>query len=368
MKKKIISTMLCLALMLSACSFKDEKDVPNQNANTENTIIDNTGEDKPDGKEDNKEESYIDSEGHYLYNPHLKPAKLASLYPDECWEAFHNFCDAARKGEDTFECASQEAYDFSMECAVWYCLFPAATDWISPGAPDGEVGYENGVGHIYYVIPKEEFVEKQKWLENDIEGILRDCDVKEDDTDFEKALKTFNYMAENFTYGYEMIEDPDMSVEEIENRFGVYNCFKNREAICAGFGSAYALLLLECGVEAVDISGNCDGGGHRWTIVTIDGKDYHCDTTWALKENKEDKLSLQNFMMSDADRIDETFNLNEIDNFIIFYTIDNYDYSTFKCTDDKYSMFRGSTLESFNPEENKLTYKTKTGEIEEYTY
>ena len=71
----------------------------------------------------------------FEFNPHVYSEKLSESYSEEYWESFYNLCDALRLGEDTFECASQEVYEWCTDDVTLGELFPAACmNWQRPCA------------------------------------------------------------------------------------------------------------------------------------------------------------------------------------------------------------------------------------------
>ena len=46
--------------------------------------------------------------------------------------------------------------------------------------------------------------------------------------------------------------------------------------MCDGYTGAYNLLLKLEGIDCTALSNN----SHIWTVATLDGTDYHIDTTW----------------------------------------------------------------------------------------
>lgn len=100
------------------------------------------------------------------------------------------------------------------------------------------------------------------------EGLLH-----EQMTQWEKARVYYTWICESCTYDYNAT---DTSVSHIP-----YGLFRNKTAVCDGYTGAYNLLLklegIECGVYAQ--------GGHIWTTATLDGTEYHIDTTWGDTDN-----------------------------------------------------------------------------------
>ena len=58
--------------------------------------------------------------------------------------------------------------------------------------------------------------------------------------------------------------------------YTTYNVFKNGMAVCDGYTSAYNLLLKLEGIDCMAYVTE----DHLWTVATLDGTEYHIDTTW----------------------------------------------------------------------------------------
>ena len=87
-------------------------------------------------------------------------------------------------------------------------------------------------------------------------------------TDYEKARAYFTWICDNCVYDYSA---GDSSLSHI-----AYNLFENGSAVCDGYTGAYNLLLKLEGIDCTALSNS----SHIWTVATLDGTEYHIDTTW----------------------------------------------------------------------------------------
>lgn len=95
-----------------------------------------------------------------------------------------------------------------------------------------------------------------------------DGTLRPDMTQMEKARVYFDWICNNCAYDYQA---GNSSISHIP-----YNLFINQSAVCDGYTGAYNLLLKLEGIECyAHVSGN-----HIWTVATLDGVEYHIDTTW----------------------------------------------------------------------------------------
>ena len=102
-------------------------------------------------------------------------------------------------------------------------------------------------------------VHDQLWTE----GILRP-----DMTELEKARVYYDWVCGHCAYDYQAGDD---SLSHIP-----YSLFANQTAVCDGYTGAYNLLLKLEGIACSTVI----GGDHIWTVATLDGVQYHIDTTW----------------------------------------------------------------------------------------
>lgn len=87
-------------------------------------------------------------------------------------------------------------------------------------------------------------------------------------TELEKARVYYGWICDNCVYDYQA---GDNSLSHIP-----YNLFLNGTAVCDGYTGAYNLLLKLEGIRCSTVI----QGDHIWTTATLDGAEYHIDTTW----------------------------------------------------------------------------------------
>lgn len=92
--------------------------------------------------------------------------------------------------------------------------------------------------------------------------------LRPDMSELEKARVYYQWVCENCAYDYEAGDD---SLSHTP-----YSLLVNRLAVCDGYTGAYNLFLK---LEGIDCSAFFMGN-HIWTVATLDGVEYHIDTTW----------------------------------------------------------------------------------------
>lgn len=117
-------------------------------------------------------------------------------------------------------------------------------------------------------------VHDQLWAE----GTLR-----LDMTELEKARVYYDWICDNCVYDYQAGDD---SLSHIP-----YSLFVHHTAVCDGYTGAYNLLLKLEGIRCTSYI----SGDHIWTAATLDGTEYHIDTTWG---DSGDSVSYDYFAMT----------------------------------------------------------------------
>ena len=296
----------------------------------------------------------------FEFNPHVYSGKIAERIPQDYWDAFYNLCDALRKGEDTFGCSSQEAYNWATDVSVLCDLFPPAGAKIEGKSTDGSPAYENGTGKIHYNMPVEDFLKRESDFEVLITDILNST-IEKDDTEYERALKLYLYVAKNYVYDYSLIEN----LSNDENY--VFACFKEKKGQCVNFASVYAYLLLQAGIDAVSYR-IYEDLCHAWTYAVIDGKGYHIDTTWALQADGIEGVYLDYFMMSDKERIADGCTLTDPNVTLLPECSVNKTNVKFDAKDGQYCIRDYCKFVSLDEEKKIVHYTDLYGEPKEFCY
>ena len=290
----------------------------------------------------------------YAFKAHLYSPLLSRYYPQAWWDSLYHLCDALREGRDTFACASQEIYDWCMDEVTLAHMFPAACMAVTGKSNDGTVPFENGVGRIYYNIPPEEFVARQAEFETLIEDLLNSV-LEPDDTEFEKSLKLYAYMAANFTYG-------DIT---IDGEGFTYTALRNKQGICEHLSAVYTYLLLQVGVDALAI-GCFDGVDHAWTYMIVDGEGYHTDPTFAL-HGPQEPLNLTYFLDTEEERIEQGMVMDDLTAAMVPGYWLSYTETSLPATSETYACLHWKEFVSLDEEQKMLYYDDAAG-IQPFRY
>ena len=104
-------------------------------------------------------------------------------------------------------------------------------------------------------------------------------------TELEKARVYYTWVCENTVYDYQA---GDGSISHTP-----YSLFALGTAVCDGYTGAYNLLLKLEGIDCTALSNS----SHIWTVATLDGTEYHIDTTWG---DSGRAISYNYFAMTEA--------------------------------------------------------------------
>ena len=100
--------------------------------------------------------------------------------------------------------------------------------------------------------------------------------LEEDMSELERELFFHDYIVDNCKY-------KNKASESDFNRYNMYGCLVQGNAVCEGYTEAMQYLLSLTGVNSLIVSGSVDGSGevdHEWNAVELDGEFYYTDVTW----------------------------------------------------------------------------------------
>jgi len=358
--KRIIGAFLAAVILVSGCNISNGENTDQTAAvSTENSETANGYHIEETSQSVTEETSEEQESGPVEFDPHVYSATLSGLVPQEYWDSFYNLCDALRRGDTEFECASVDAYLWCTDTGVLCVLFPPAGARVERGSGDDTPFYEDGIGKISYTIPVDEYLERQAGFEAMIEEILNDT-IESDDTEYEIALKLYLYIAEEYTYSFDLPLDDNY----------VYNTFAYKIGVCVDLAAVYSYLLLQAGVDAVPVGCYEPDLCHAWTYAVIDGKGYYIDPTWGLKTEYDGKehISLDYFLMGSEERIDDGCPVEGLS--ISVLPEDLFDGACLELpAEDSSRCLRPScSFVALDEDKKTVTYDLYTGEKKEYSY
>lgn len=285
----------------------------------------------------------------------FKPKVMSSLFRDimgdDMCEAYYSYIDALMNGEDTFAVKSEDDYGWML--GQFPCNFSPVVDKFV--GSDYASGYKKGRGKFNYLTSREDFVQKEAEFEKLVTDILGET-MNEDFTDFEKVFALYIYFADNYKYDYDTLEkmkdDPFVELSP-------YNFLMEKTGICSECAPAFSYLLLQAGVDATVVG----GGDHCWSYVTIGGKNYHVDPTFAMSSGD----NLAYLMMTDEQREAEGDFVKK-DMTVACHYKGQYNGEKYTADDDYFAPLWNGFLLQWDRENKKIDYSDYSGNVHTFDY
>lgn len=112
-------------------------------------------------------------------------------------------------------------------------------------------------------------------LTTHINSVLKQLNVENLPSEFEKVKAIYDYICENVTYDYENLYDENYLL-----KFSAYAAMVNKTAVCQGYATLFYAMAEQSGLDARVITGTSGGVNHAWNIVKIGDYYYYLDSTW----------------------------------------------------------------------------------------
>ena len=357
--RKILTSIMCVAVLSATLAGCTANTVETSDATSSETVATTTTTEATTTATttDPTTTTTEDPRGHYEFKPVVISSIFRDIMGEDMCEAYANYVHAALKGEDTFEVKSEKDYDWMMGQFPTVCspILDEYTESNYAGA------YKDGKATFQYLIPKEEFAVKEAEFEKIVTDILNE-NLRDNYSDIEKVLALYIYFSENYTYDYDTYDD--MKDRYIDN-LSAYRFLTTDHGICCECAPAFSYLLLQAGVDAATVGGNTPrtGEGHSWSYVTINGKNYHVDPTYAMSSG--DYLAY--FMMTDEQRENED-GYQKKNMTVGCHYKSEHNGMEYTADDDFFAPLWGGYFTSFDPDKNLIYYTDSEGNDAVFDY
>ena len=179
--------------------------------------------------------------------------------------------------------------------------------------------------------------EQQKMLEEIDSAFLEiaNTDAQPDDNELDVILKIYSAAAHRIRYDSEREDNKQLGSPLFDYPGDeVYKALTTGESLCYGFAYVMRFALLQRGIDAFCVYGECRAHnmGHEWVIFRYDGRFFHCDPAW--DRSGEGYAKLLHFGKTDAERAADTIVPKE------FASYHEPEYGKVVCDDDRFSIFR----------------------------
>lgn len=197
---------------------------------------------------------------------------IASPVTDEELDESIRYMLAAGEDQLTLSCpgiTEEEKYQL-LERVIWIIKSYAEQGY---NAVRGEESAAGDLQFTFRMIGAEERTQEYRSAALEAAVAVHDAlwaegAITSDMSEKEKALVYYVWICTNCEYDYRE--------EGTELSHTPYNLFLNGLAVCDGYTSSYNLLLK---LEGIDCKAYLTED-HLWTVATLDGEEYHIDTTW----------------------------------------------------------------------------------------
>lgn len=215
----------------------------------------------------------------YEFNPCVCSAICKLCLGDEVEAELNAYCDAVLAGADFFPCSGAD--NWARVNAAKAEALPISI-FVDLGESFDESLLTDGQYPIRYTVSKAEFSQITAEFQARVAALIDAADLREGDTDLERALKL--YTSESLRCVYDYKTEEDFTIRGYKSN--AYHVIMEDKGICQEFARAYAYLLQQVGVEASTCGSQMvrDIGPHEWTVILLDGVWYHADVTWQLNE------------------------------------------------------------------------------------
>lgn len=231
--------------------------------------------------------------GYYVYNPYILTVNTLEGMGNDFAAFYKGFVDAFLSYQTSCPCPSKNYAE--MFSSVMFYEFPL---FVADGEFDLQSGYDEKTQTMNWSYKSKSKAEHDKLI-SDFTAVANSFlkSVKATDSEQLRAQAIYHAFCPRMTYDYEVLE----SRERVE----AYYAYTLNRGVCVTFSCAMMQLFAQVGIKATIVSGNvaASGDGHAWNIVTIDGENYFCDSTYELSYNSGNAFVY--FGMTMEDRLND---------------------------------------------------------------
>jgi len=239
----------------------------------------------------------LPSTGTYLYGEEMAEGNVQYVY-----DLLKEHVLRTVPGDSiALERSKKVTYEEASAAIQWFCADHPEAFWFDGGFQYSSFSDTVGGLEFTYLFTGDALNTARVRLDHAVNEILKDLPAEGDA--FEKALYLHDAVAEKVFY------------EKVGHHQTAYGALVDGKAVCAGYASAYQLLLQRAGISACTVSGvsknpGSQGGNsaperHAWNMVWLDPNTcVYTDVTW---DDQDDIVFHQYFNLSYAEiRTDHT--------------------------------------------------------------
>lgn len=178
-------------------------------------------------------------------------------------------------------------------------------------------------------------------------NILRSI-IDDDMNEFEKVEAIYDWLALNVTYDQFLLDNVPSDNYSAYRSFSSVGAIIDKVAVCDGFASAFKLMCIIEGIDAFEVTGLANGGGHAWNKVNIGGKCYGVDVTWSRIKSGENYYVTHQYLFMDEQKLIESGHSENVfmgDVIIDDLATSSYSYYEMQIIDGGYDFVVDSQME-----------------------
>lgn len=254
----------------------------------------------------------------------VEPDELAAMTDGEA-AAYRALTDAllAREESVTLD-ADAERVEFLLELLHEspYYFFAESVD-----AQGTQVTFR-------YAYTAQEQQEMQELMDSALLSIVN-CDAAPDDNELDTILKIYSAVTHRIEYDLEREDNKELGSPLFDYPADeVYKALRDGKALCYGFAFVMRYALLQRGIDAFCVYGECRSHeqGHEWVVFRLGDRYYHCDPAW--DRASDNNVKLIHFGKTDDERTADTLYPRD------FAEYHEAVYPAFVCDDERFGIFR----------------------------
>ena len=284
MKKRFISVLLAVLLLLSLCPAVSAGPLVPQGPIVSGQSGVHTNPLYPDAVPSGElrfpEEGYSpDATSPSHFGSMKEVARDIREYMTDRTEYFTVYLHFADNGANDVVEAINEASAEVLELAMEHTGVPVEGDYLQwhwiEWANQWNASY-SGSGYnvtIDYALSYHTTAAQEREMDAAVEDLLEELDL-DDESDYRKIRGIYDYLCQNVTYDQKNLNDQSYTL-----KFSAYAALINGTAVCQGYASLFYRLALTLGIDARLIAGD-SGGPHAWNIARLNDLYYNLDSTW----------------------------------------------------------------------------------------
>ena len=185
-----------------------------------------------------------------------------------------------------------------------------------------------------YAFSAREQQEMLDFMDGELLGIANSSASPEDNA-LDTILKIYAAVGGRISYDTEREDNKQLGSPLFDYPADeLYKALRDGRSLCYGFAYVMRYALLQRGIDAFCVYGECTARGmaHEWVIFCCDGSYFHCDPAW---DRGEGTAKLLYFGATDRERALDTLMPRD------FADYHDPAYGVVVCDDERFSVFRG---------------------------